>query len=370
VPAWRRTARFALKLFLLGVGGVVITFTTSAALSFAPRMPRIVMIILSTAGMGISTGLFLLGVVWSFVALVRIVRSSGDRGRRVQLAVAVLPLGIGALFSLFGAVLTVWATVAFARGRQLRRRGKVLLPPLAESASWSRIDVEVSVPDELRAPLAARWRENGRTEHASVAAFAGLTLDLVALGAPADLIEAANRDAKDEIRHADLCFSIARALDGRSESPGPFPEAQHAGGLPASRTLALAQLAVSSLVDGALHEGLSARVIARLARRCEEPAIRAALRELAADEGRHSAHGWEVVEWCLAAGGAPVARALRGALRAIPGHIDSDLPDGARGGAWEKYGIHGEALESEEHVKAREDLARRVNELTADPMAA
>jgi hypothetical protein len=368
-PAWRRSARFAWKLFLSGVGGIVFLSGSAIALARVP-MPRLLTIVLSTAACGLATAFFALGVVWSLVALVRIARSNDPGRGNVAVPLVVGPLLAGAFFSLWGAFITLWATVGFARGRQLRRRGKVLLPPLAASADWSRIDMAVSVPDELRAPLAARWRENGRTEHASVAAFARLTLDLVALGAPADLIEAANRDAKDEIRHADLCFSIARALDGRSESPGPFPAAQHAGGLPGSRTLALAQLAVSSLVDGALHEGLSARVIARLARRCEERVVREALLELAADEGRHSAHGWDVVEWCLAEGGAPVAHALQGALRTIPDRIDSDLPDAARGGAWEIHGIHGEALEAEEYSKARADLARRVLSITAARLAA
>jgi len=364
VPPWRRSARFALKLFLLGIAVIGAGVALAAALARV-HLSRGAGIVLSTGVLGIATALFLTGAVWSVVALVRIARSKDPGRGPVGVAVAVFPLVVGASFSLLGAFLTLWATSGFARGRQLRRRGKVLLPPLTEGADWSRIDMELSVPRELRAPLAQRWRENGRTEHASVAAFARLTLDLVALGAPADLIEAANRDSMDEIRHADLCFSIARALDGRCESPGPFPAAQHAGGLPGPGSLALATLAVSSLVDGALHEGLSARVIARLARRCEEPRIRDALLELAADEGRHSAHGWDVVEWCLAEGGAPVAHALRGALRTIPERIDSDLPDGARGGAWEKYGVHGEALEAEEHAKARADVVRRVHEMTA-----
>jgi hypothetical protein len=52
----------------------------------------------------------------------------------------------------------------------------------------------------------------------------------------------------------------ARSM-GRAWARGPFPEAQRVGTLPRSRTLALAKLAVDSLVDGALHEGVSARVI-------------------------------------------------------------------------------------------------------------
>ncbi len=359
--AWRRSAKIALKLFAMGVAGVVLT--VGATLLVENN-------VVPALGLGISTALFVLGVGWSIVAFVRIVRSEDEGTRAVGTAVVLLPMLTGAVFSLFGAFLTLWATMGFARGRQLRRRGKVLLAPLEKGAGWARIKIPASAARELRDSLAARWRENGRTEHASVAAFARLTLDLIALGAPPELIEAANRDAMDEIRHADLCFSIARAFDGRSESPGPFPVAQHAGGLPSSRALALASLAVSSLVDGALHEGLSARVIARLVKRCEEPAIRDALRELAADEGRHSAHGWDVVEWCLAEGGAPVAHALRGAVRTIPEHLDSDLPADARSGAWERYGIHGASLEAEEHAKARADVARRVHELTRELLAA
>ncbi len=89
----------------------------------------------------------------------------------------------------------------------------------------------------------------------------------------------------------DIVFGLARAIDGCVQSPGAFPEAARARTLSRSRTLALAQLAVDSLVDGALHEGVSARIIAKLARRCEAPAIQVILKEIAADEGRHARHG-------------------------------------------------------------------------------
>lgn len=360
-PDWRSAGKRAIGVFAMGVGGVVLAILSAYATQST---------IFSAVALGLSTALFVLGVGWSIVAMVRIARSNDPARGALSFAVVLLPLFTGAVFSLLGAFLTLWATVGFARGRQLRRRGRILLPPVEDRVGWAGLDLEVSAAPELRARLAARWRENGRTEHASVAAFARLTLDLIALGAPATLIEAANRDAKDEIRHAELCFSLARALDSRSESPGPFPAAQHAGGLPSTRSLALAQLAVSSLIDGALHEGVSARVIARLVKRCEEPTVRDALRELAADEGRHAAHGWDVVEWCLSEGGAPVAHALRGALRTIPVHVESDLPMDARDGGWEKHGIHGAVLEAEEYAKARADVVRRVGTLTANALAA
>jgi hypothetical protein len=160
----------------------------------------------------------------------------------------------------------------------------------------------------------------------------------MALGAPPSLIAAANQDALDEIRHAELCFSIARALDGGGVSPAPFPEAGRAATLPRSRTLALA----------------------KLAGRAEPPALQAALKEIAADEGRHAAHGWAVVSWCLEEGGSPVAEALRGALRTVPKEMRSKRPEAARSGDWERWGIHGHTLEAEEYQATLAHLTGRV----------
>jgi hypothetical protein len=264
--------------------------------------------------------------------------------------------------ALFGAGMALFSLGDFRRGRQVRRFGRVLLPPLERATSWASAGKALEVPAQLRGPLAQQWRENGRTEHASVAAFARHTLDLMALGAPPRLVRAAQQDALDEIRHTELCFSLARDLDGHAVGPGPFSVPSHEP-FARSRTLALSQLAVDSLVDGALHEGVSARVIAQLARRTELLPVRAVLKELAADEGRHAAHGWEVVEWCVHEGGRPVIDALHGAVRALPAEMRSPLPPPAHDGGWERYGIHGHALEAAEYAKARADIARRVAQL-------
>jgi hypothetical protein len=316
-------------------------------------------------GSVLPAALFAFGVLAAAVALVQMARGKVPRAPGAAALLAVGPLLTGGFMTFLGAFFTLLSTIGFARGRQLRKRGKVLLAPLAVDDGWTRLPLLAEAPEELRTQLADRWRENGRTEHASVAAFARLTMDLMALGAPARLIEDANRDSLDEIRHADLCFSLARALDGKSESPAPFAAVRGAGPLPRWRTLALAQLAVDSLVDGALHEGLSARVLARLAKRCQDPAVREVLLELARDEGRHAAHGWDVVDWCLGEGGAPVGRALLGAVRALPQSVASDLPPAMQSGAWERYGLHGQALEAEEHAKARADLTGRVQRLVS-----
>ena len=296
----------------------------------------------------------------------------GDRdGRGAGAVLLNLLIAFGGLaMAGIGALAALFATYGFSRGRQLRRFGRVLLPPVQESSQW--VDASFELPNAANVPLGLgrQWRENGRTEHASVASFARLTLDLMALGAPPALIIAANQDALDEIHHTEACFALAHAIDGQAESPGPFPEAQRAHSLPRLRTLALAELAVLSLVDGALHEGVSARIIAKLARRSTNATIRAILKQIAADEGRHAAHGWDVVEWCLEQGGASVAHALSGAVRALPRQLNSDLPEPARDGAWEAWGIHGQALEREEYSAARADVVQRVQRLIARELSA
>jgi len=262
-----------------------------------------------------------------------------------------------------GALLSLITFSELVRGRQLRRFGKVLLPRVGDDEAWSTIDLSPSVDANLRTQLAAQWRENGRSEHASVAAFARLQLDLMALGAPPELLRSASQDALDEIRHAELCFSLARALDGQDLGPQAFPEASNARGKSGPRKLALVQLAVDSLVEGALLEGFSARLIAQLVPVCLDEATRALLRELAADEGRHSKHGWDVVEWCLEQGGESVASALRGALEGLPKSVTTTLPLAARGGSWEQFGIGGQAREDEAYAETRAHVVSRLEAL-------
>lgn len=346
------------KLLLLAL----IAWLSTALLLIAFAHENFGLRLIGTPGFSIATLFALLGAAVAFASLHR----TQGRERSMGSVLAQLSLGVlGLVMTGIGALSALLSMVGFTRGRQLRRFGRVLLPPVQHGDTW--LDLDLQLEDANAAPpgLGAQWRENGRTEHASVASFARLTLDLLALGAPAPLIAAANRDALDEIRHTELCFALARAIDGRSESPGPFPEAQQARSLARTPGLALAELAVHSLIDGALHEGVSARILAKLARRCERATIAEMLREIAADEGRHAAHGWEVVEWCLERGGQSVASALAGAVRVLPLEMRSQLPAAARAGAWQSWGIHSDELERAEYGAARRDLVLRVRRLIA-----
>merc|ERR1712066_83704 len=57
--------------------------------------------------------------------------------------------------------------------------------------------------------IGKQWLKSAEAEHASVASFAKHSLQLVSLGAPAELIKAAQVSAMDEIRHSQICYDIA-----------------------------------------------------------------------------------------------------------------------------------------------------------------
>ena len=55
---------------------------------------------------------------------------------------------------------------------------------------------------------ARKWLAAALAEHASVASFSKFALELLAVGAPASLLQRAHQAALDEIRHAQLSFDV------------------------------------------------------------------------------------------------------------------------------------------------------------------
>src|SRR5205814_7790511 len=70
-----------------------------------------------------------------------------------------------------------------------------------------------------RAHLAAAWLRDALEEHASVAAFARLTMHLLSVGAPPELIIESQRASLDEVRHARACFALASRYAGKGVGP-------------------------------------------------------------------------------------------------------------------------------------------------------
>jgi hypothetical protein len=288
-------------------------------------------------------------------------RTSTIPGRLSGLFSAVASVGA----ALFGFIFAMFGLLGFSRGRQVRRFGRPMFAPLGAGSAWTPPPASArEVPPAIADGVAATWRQNGRTEHASVAAFAALSQQLMAVGAPPELVEAAHRDALDEMRHSDLCFALARGIDGQDDGPGAL-DAQPWLRLPAPRAWRLTRLAVDALIDGALLEGVSARIVAALIPRAESDAVRELLQIIARDEARHAAHGWELLAWCLQEGGQTARSAVLGAVAALPESMPASLPPAAADGAWEAWGVPGRELEQEAWTQVRERLRARVEKLAA-----
>jgi hypothetical protein len=283
---------------------------------------------------------------WGVIRAMRLARLDAPLALRIA---TILAIPAGAVLSFYGAFMALWATAGFTRGRQLRRFGAPELADLTASArGWTGAAANDDAPAldaEASATLAEAWRTNARTEHASVAAFARVATELMALGAPRRLVEGAHRDALDEIAHTEACFALATRVDGRALGPGALPIATERFAWRGWRRGALARLAVDSLVEGVLLEGVSARAVAELARVATWAPARATLTTIARDEARHATHAFEVLTWCLEVGGAPVEAAVRGALHHLPDTLGHSLTAAAADGALEPFGIPSRARE-------------------------
>lgn len=177
-------------------------------------------------------------------------------------------------------------------GRPLLHDGHAVLPAIVNGHAWSEQRLEVGPADARSTAAAATyWLEAARTEHASVAAFSRVCLELLSVGAPPHLLEGCHHAALDEIRHARLALSVARAFGDDSWDLGPLCEVP-------SRPRTLREIAVDALVEGCIGEGTAAARAHVAADRARGP-VAAVLRTIAEDETRHGALAWAIVRWAV-----------------------------------------------------------------------
>lgn len=157
--------------------------------------------------------------------------------------------------------------------------------------------------------VAQAWIAAASGEHASVAAFARLSMELMAHGAPMDLLRDAHGAALDEVEHTELCLSVARRMGAVGARMGVFPFQA-----PVRPARSLVDIAVDAVREGCLVETLGAHVAAVAAEACEDADLADLLRVIAEDEARHAVLSWRVVAWAMSAGGEEVRRAVYHAL--------------------------------------------------------
>lgn len=205
-------------------------------------------------------------------------------------------------------------------GRPFTVEGRARLAPLARRADWrAAVHVDCAGLDRAsRAALAEAWATSGRYEHASVASFARVTLELVALGAPRDLVLLAQQAALDEADHAALAFGIASSLADESVGPGRLD-------IDASTRTDVSSIIEATVREGCIGETVSA-VLALAARDgAKDPAIVAALSRIAEDELRHAELAWRTVAWAIEA---DLPGARDAALAAFTARPEIDEPAG------------------------------------------
>jgi len=164
---------------------------------------------------------------------------------------------------------------------------------LAANSDWAAaLDVDASALDALtRAALAEGWSQLGLLEHASIAAFARFTLQLLGLGAPHALVLESNQALFDETRHAQLCFGLAASFGSSAAGPGKLDSQ---GAL--ART-SLSDVVLDTFLEGCIGETVAALEASEALAVATLPAVRQVLSQIAEDEARHAALAWRFVAW-------------------------------------------------------------------------
>jgi hypothetical protein len=247
-----------------------------------------------------------------------------------------------------------------AIGRPLLVEDEVRSAPLADRGDWAAPVTAALAPAGLaaaalppagqRPAVAAHWAAVARMEHASVASFARFTLELLALGAPPELVAAAQAAGQDEVEHARLAFGLASAFAGAPVGPGPL---NLRGATPALDLKA----ALIALIEEACVGETVGVVEARAAAVGAVPGVREVLEQIAEDEARHAALAWRCLRWML-----QQRPDLAGvAAEALDRGIARVLDGGDEGGAapdLRPWGLLGAAARDEARARAIAEVVR------------
>ena len=214
-----------------------------------------------------------------------------------------------------------------ASGRPFLIEGAPRLAPVADRADWRELAMLprlTALDDLLRARLAEQWTRVALMEHASIAAFARFTLQLMSIGAPASLIEQSTRAMADETKHAKACFAVASTYASAPVGPGR---------LAVERSLdesSLEEIVLNTIREGCVGETVAAIEAREAAEHASDPAVRELLLRISEDETRHAELAYRFVKWALSLGGAELERAVQREFAALAAKVPTEhsLTDG------------------------------------------
>lgn len=230
-----------------------------------------------------------------------------------------------------------------------RRESAAVSSSTWSNAPWSSTPVRTDeLPADLRDAVVSTWTATARAEHASVASFSRFVLELMALGAPAELVAWATRAQADEIRHAELAFGIASAYAEQPIGPGAF---DLTGAL--DRSTDVEAVLTGAIVEGCINETIASLQVRDAAAHAADPVLRAQLDQVADDELTHAELSWAFVRWLLAQHPelAPVARAAFD-------DFATDAPAPTTGPDLSRWGVRPQATQLALAAEALEHVVR------------
>lgn len=190
--------------------------------------------------------------------------------------------------------------VYYPCGRPFLVGDAIRTAPTVERSDW-RSRTKTVEPD---AAIAHYWVRDAQMEHASVAAFARLTLQLLQHGAPPDLIADSQAASIDEVKHARDCFALASAYAGHDLGPDALPSGD------VELDVSLEELARLTFEEGCIGETVASMLARAQLELCEFAEPSRVLAQIVEDEARHSVFAWRVVRWAIEVGGDTVRQTI------------------------------------------------------------
>jgi len=197
-----------------------------------------------------------------------------------------------------------------AIGRPLTVEGQTQAAKSTSRADWGNSMVlDVDIVDPLIRSIARNhYVEMAAMEHASVASFARFSLQLMAFGAPAELLVEAHRAALDEIEHARVAYRLATLFGSTSVGPDKLPAAV------AAIPTGIVEFVEALVEGGCVGETLGAAEAREAAQAATSVVLTDALGKIAADEEKHATLAWRTLQWAIRTHGEPAMDAARRAL--------------------------------------------------------
>ncbi len=205
-------------------------------------------------------------------------------------------------------------------GTPLEAEHQRLMRRMQKPIPWAQSTAHLLTPPE-RARLAETWRRRSAAEYLAVSTFSVLCIDLVAAGAPADVLSHCVRAQLDEIRHAELAVRMVEIYGGKRIEP-----VAGMSSLPDDpKQPKLHQAVANTILVSCVSETYATTVLTATRDLTTDPVAHAVLTSIYSDEVMHARLGWSYLRWAIErdpdgvreAAAKMVPRALRGNANVI-----------------------------------------------------